>query len=117
MYSYVLCRSIHVTDTQAGVDLDSGKAASKIIALEWHTLSVDEVCTRLGVSDKLGLGQDMAARRLQRDGKNVIKPPPTNWSKKIFVAFLGGFAPLLLAASIICFVAWYVLESRTTLSF
>ncbi|KAK7054487.1 hypothetical protein VNI00_003685 [Paramarasmius palmivorus] len=48
----------------------------------------------------------MVARRQKRDGKNVIKPPPNNIAKKIFICTFGGFGTLLLGASIICFIAW-----------
>lgn len=32
----------------------------------------------------------MAARRLAKNGKNVISPPPTNLPKKIFFYIFGG---------------------------
>jgi sodium/potassium-transporting ATPase subunit alpha len=65
----------------------------------------------------------MAARRLARDGKNVISPPPNHIFRKIFFYIFGGettlnehqcslftgnsgFGSLLMVASIICFVAW-----------
>ncbi|KAL0576968.1 hypothetical protein V5O48_005010 [Marasmius crinis-equi] len=99
--------SIHVTDTQNVPDKQSKDAAVKeLSALEWHTISVNEVCTRLGVSEKAGLDTPMVQRRQKRDGKNVIKPPPNNIAKKIFVATFGGFGGLLLGASIICFISW-----------
>ncbi|KAJ8078261.1 hypothetical protein PM082_000467 [Marasmius tenuissimus] len=100
--------SIHVTDTQGGqADIHAKDAAVKeLSALEWHTLSVNEVCNRLGVSEKAGLDTPMVQRRQKRDGKNVIKPPPNNIAKKIFFATFGGFGGLLLVASIICFIAW-----------
>ncbi|KAJ7438708.1 hypothetical protein B0H11DRAFT_1752553 [Mycena galericulata] len=72
----------------------------------WHTLSVDETCTRLGVSEKRGLDADIAARRLAKNGKNVISRPPKNLARKIFFYIFGGFGSLLFFASIICFIAW-----------
>jgi len=58
--------------------------------LEWHTLSASEVCTRFGVSEKVGLDAPMAARRLAKNGKNVIRPPPKQLAKKIFFYIFGG---------------------------
>ena len=58
--------------------------------MQWHTLDIIEVCTRLGVSDKTGLDVPMAARRLAKNGKNVITPPSKNYAKKIFFYFFGG---------------------------
>ncbi|KAF9263793.1 calcium ATPase [Marasmius fiardii PR-910] len=100
--------SIHVTDTQAGGQSISTKdtAVKDLSTLEWHTLPVNEVCNLLGVTDKAGLDLPMVARRQKRDGKNIIKPPPSNLGKKIFFGFFGGFGSLLFGSSIICFIAW-----------
>ncbi|KIM77897.1 hypothetical protein PILCRDRAFT_11576 [Piloderma croceum F 1598] len=99
--------SIHVTDTKEGFNNPKGqKQITDISALEWHTLSATEVCTRFGVSDKVGLDGPIAARRLAKNGKNVITPPPNRWLSKIFWYIFGGFGSLLFVASIICFVAW-----------
>jgi magnesium-transporting ATPase (P-type) len=65
-------------------------ASSDLSELEWHSLSVNEVCLRLNVSPKSGLDSNMAARRLRKNGKNVISPPPNNLLKKIFFYFFGG---------------------------
>ncbi|KAF9078729.1 hypothetical protein BDP27DRAFT_1441123 [Rhodocollybia butyracea] len=69
--------------------------------LEWHSLSADEVATRVGVSPKTGLDAPMAARRLSQNGKNVISPPPRNLTKKIFFYFFGG--PLTFTTLIVIF--------------
>jgi len=42
------------------------------------------------VSDKVGLDPQMAARRLEQNGKNVISPPPKHLAKKIFFYIFGG---------------------------
>ncbi|KAF7984332.1 hypothetical protein HWV62_15333 [Athelia sp. TMB] len=99
--------SIHVTDTKEGKsDYKGKKNVQDLSALEWHTLSSAEVCTRLGVVQNLGLDSPMAERRLHQNGKNVISPPPKNLAKKIFFYIFGGFGSLLFVASIICFLAW-----------
>ncbi|KAJ7124432.1 hypothetical protein C8R44DRAFT_980707 [Mycena epipterygia] len=100
--------SVHVTETQeAGTDLSKGKGnARDLSAITWHTLSAAEICTRLGVSEKRGLDAAMAARRLAKNGKNVISRPPNNLARKIFFYIFGGFGSLLFVASIICFIAW-----------
>lgn len=85
---------------------------------------------RLGVSPTAGLDPEIAARRLSKDGKNIITPPRTNWFTKvrsarrlpaqmkllmgtrftaqIFWYFFGGFGSLLTVAAILCFIAWCV---------
>ena len=45
---------------------------------------------------------------MQTNGKNQITPPKNNMLRKVLEWLLGGFGSLLLAASIVCFVAWYV---------
>ncbi|KAF9068133.1 hypothetical protein BDP27DRAFT_1266640 [Rhodocollybia butyracea] len=99
--------SIHVTDTKEGrPDKSTQKDVSDLSELEWHNLSSDEVATRVGVSPKTGLDTPMAARRLTKNGKNVISPPPRNLPKKIFFYVFGGFGSLLFLGGIVCFVAW-----------
>ncbi|KAJ7713561.1 E1-E2 ATPase-domain-containing protein [Mycena metata] len=98
--------SIVVTETQeGGIDYKKGNVKD-LSEVTWHVLSAQEVCTRLGVSDTRGLDADIAARRLAKNGKNVISKPPRNLAKKIFFYIFGGFGSLLFVASIICFIAW-----------
>ncbi|BGP49912.1 hypothetical protein JCM10450v2_005817 [Rhodotorula kratochvilovae] len=103
--------SIQVTESRAApkTPAAAGPKAQDIEAissLDWHTLSPDAVCQRLGVAPKAGLDKDMAARRLAQDGKNAISPPNKQWAKRIFLYFFSGFGSLLFVASILCFVAW-----------
>ncbi|KAJ7499936.1 hypothetical protein FB451DRAFT_1385591 [Mycena latifolia] len=113
--------SIHVTETQ-----EQGTVASKgnvkglppscvatpwltspdLSDVTWHALPAAELCTRLGVSETRGLDATIAARRLAKDGKNVISRPPSNLARKIFFYIFGGFGSLLFVASTICFIAW-----------
>ena len=76
--------------------------------MDWHKITAEEALTRLGVSPKVGLDKPQAQRRLQQHGRNVISPPKSNILRKIFGWVFGGFGSLLLIASIICFVAWYI---------
>ncbi|BGO93751.1 hypothetical protein NBRC10512v2_006066 [Rhodotorula toruloides] len=104
--------SIHVTESRAEPKLveKAKRKASKdiddIATLDWHKLSIDELCQRLGVAPKSGLDKMMAAKRLAKDGRNVLSPPRTNWFAKIFWYFFGGFGTLLFVSSILCFIAW-----------
>lgn len=82
-------RSIHVTESRAEPKLveKAKRKASKdiddIATLDWHKLSIDELCQRLGVAPKSGLDKEMAAKRLAKDGRNVLSPPRTNWFAKV----------------------------------
>ncbi|KDQ57331.1 hypothetical protein JAAARDRAFT_194477 [Jaapia argillacea MUCL 33604] len=102
--------SIHV-ETKASTD--QGKAGETrrvavkdLVSLDWHKISADETLQRLNVSPKTGLDTAQAHRRLQTNGKNVISPPKSNIIRKLLEWVLGGFGSLLLAASIVCFIAW-----------
>ncbi|PPQ70421.1 hypothetical protein CVT24_013171 [Panaeolus cyanescens] len=105
--------SIHVeTRTEPLPDPGEKKAEKRTLALkdlttlDWHKLSTEEVLNRLGVSPKTGLEKEQAARRQQQHGKNVISPPKSHLFRKIMGWLFGGFGSLLLAASIVCFIAW-----------
>ncbi|KAN0129017.1 sodium-potassium ATPase [Lactarius tabidus] len=74
--------------------------------LDWHNVSIDEALRRLGVSPKTGIDASQAQRRAARHGPNQISPPPSRMLRKVLGWFFGGFGSLLLAASIICFLAW-----------
>lgn len=77
-------------------------------SLDWHKITVDNAIQRLSVSPKTGLDADQAQRRLAANGKNAISPPPNRMIRKVLGWIFGGFGSLLLAASIVCFVAWLV---------
>ena len=85
--------------------------------MDWHIISVDEVLRRLAVSLQTGLDDAQYRRRLTAYGKNVIPPPPNRILRRIAGWIFGGFGTLLLAAAIVCFIAWYVSESMSFPSF
>ncbi|KAG7443354.1 uncharacterized protein BT62DRAFT_921869 [Guyanagaster necrorhizus] len=103
--------SIHVEETKEGRTDANAKPQvhtfpPEIADLDWHELETLEVLTRLGVSEKSGLDWPMVSRRLAKNGKNVITPPPKNLPKRIFFYIFGGFGGLLCVASIVCFLSW-----------
>lgn len=63
------------------------KNVEELLVAEWHTLSPEDTCTRLGVSPVVGLDSAMAARRLAKDGRNILTPPPKNLPKKYGLLF------------------------------
>ncbi|KAF9554795.1 sodium-potassium ATPase [Agrocybe pediades] len=82
------------------------KAVKEISSLDWHKISTEEALSRLSVSPTTGLEKAQAQRRLETYGKNIISPPPSNVFRKVVEWILGGFGSLLLAASVVCFIAW-----------
>ena len=53
-----------------------------------------------------GLDTAQAVSRVSEYGRNAISPPPSNWLRKFFNYFFGGFCSLLWFASIICWISW-----------
>jgi Cation transporter/ATPase, N-terminus len=75
--------SIRVTETvDHGVEPTKGHV-QEIAELQWHKISVDEVIERLGSSAMTGLDENLAQLRLQRNGKNILSPPPTHRFRKM----------------------------------
>ncbi|TBU64935.1 sodium-potassium ATPase [Dichomitus squalens] len=102
--------SIHVETHTSPVDGDAvpmrKNAIKELVALDWHIISVDEALQRLSVSPQTGLDTTQVSRRQQQYGKNAISPPKSNMLRKVLEWVMGGFGSLLLAASVVCFIAW-----------
>ena len=73
----------------------------------YHAVDVDAVAKLLATDVTSGLTSVAAAAALKTHGRNILSPP-AEWplpAKFIFSMF-SGFAPLLWAAVIVCFVCW-----------
>ncbi|KAK0127351.1 hypothetical protein ONS96_006900 [Cadophora gregata f. sp. sojae] len=81
-------------------------AAKELGDLDWHTITPEDVYSRLSVSPTQGLSSEQAKRRLTEYGKNVPSPPPTHYFQAIFGYFFKGFGSILLVGSILVFVSW-----------
>lgn len=84
------------------------------VSMDEHTVSLDELCTRLQTSPESGLTNEQAKEFLARDGPNALTPPKTTpeWIKFCRNLF-GGFAILLWTGGILCFFAYGILAVRT----
>jgi sodium/potassium-transporting ATPase subunit alpha len=73
----------------------------------YHAVDVDTVASLLGSSVTVGLSAAAAAAALKKHGSNVLSPP-RDWplGVKFIFSMFSGFAPLLWAAVIVCFVCW-----------
>uniref|UniRef100_UPI00295314E4 sodium/potassium-transporting ATPase subunit alpha-4 n=1 Tax=Panthera onca TaxID=9690 RepID=UPI00295314E4 len=72
-----------------------------------HKLTLEELSTKYSVDLTKGLSPKKAQEILNRDGPNVLTPPPTvsEWVKFCKQLF-GGFSILLWMGAILCFVAY-----------
>lgn len=74
--------------------------------LDWHTISPQEIYTRLSCSPKQGLSSEQANRRISQYGKNIPSSPPTHYLRTIFGYLFKGFGSILLVGAILVFIAW-----------
>ncbi|XP_004688431.1 PREDICTED: sodium/potassium-transporting ATPase subunit alpha-4 isoform X2 [Condylura cristata] len=74
-----------------------------------HKLTLEELSTKYSVDLTTGHSSKNAEEILNRDGPNVLTPPPTTpeWLKFCKQMF-GGFSLLLWTGSILCFVAYSI---------
>ncbi|KAJ1914482.1 hypothetical protein IWQ60_008792, partial [Tieghemiomyces parasiticus] len=91
---------------QEGIDL--GDADTEV---DFHKLDLHELATLFGTSTATGLEAPAAAKRLDRDGRNLITPPKSNYFLKLLGYCIGGFGLLLWFGAIICIIAWRPLGS------
>lgn len=106
--------SIHVAESRNVDSTETAdlKAAAKkddqdyFSNLNFHELGVDQICQQLNVSKEQGLSDSAAANRLQRDGRNTLPKPKTNYWKKILGYVFGGFCSVLWIGVIIFFICW-----------
>ncbi|KAG2133798.1 uncharacterized protein EDB93DRAFT_1254697 [Suillus bovinus] len=86
--------------------------ADAISSIDAHLLSVDEVYTRYSSHPTVGL-ELAAVRRRERDGKNIISPPPTVYWKKLLNYVFGGFNFLMWIAFILTIISYQPLGPPT----
>jgi len=72
--------------------------------LGWHKASIDEMLQGLAVGRKTGLKAAQVQRRAAHFGANRISASRT--LRKVVGWVFGGFGNLLLAASVVSFIAW-----------
>ncbi|KAL9936732.1 hypothetical protein V8E36_004800 [Tilletia maclaganii] len=82
------------------------QALKALSELEWHSLSVKEVLSRLSASATTGLDSEQVKRRLALYGPNKMSKPPSPWFRKLVSYVFGGFGTLLLGAAILTIIAW-----------
>ncbi|KAJ5096959.1 hypothetical protein N7456_007680 [Penicillium angulare] len=80
-------------------------------SLDFHTIPQDKICQEFNVDPRFGLSVEAAAKRLQRDGKNIIAHHRENYLKKIFFYVFGGFCSVLWVGVIIFFICWQPLSN------
>ncbi len=87
---------------------------SELSSLDWHTITPEELFSRLSTEPSRGLSDEQIKRRFAEYGRNVPSPPSTHHFKTIFGYFFKGFGSILLVGSILVFVCWKPLGEPPT---
>ncbi|PMB63776.1 Potassium-transporting ATPase alpha chain 1 [Beauveria bassiana] len=96
----------------AALGLKKEKADEDYFAnLKYHELSTDLIAQQLNVSRTDGLSDSMVANRQQRDGRNTLPKPKTNYWKKVLGYVFGGFCSVLWVGVVIFFICWKPLSN------
>lgn len=69
-------------------------------------MDINAIYQRFSTSPVQGLSHDAAAKRLQRDGPNVLPSRRENYLKKLAGYIFGGFCSVLWVGAIIFFICW-----------
>lgn len=81
-------------------------AAAELGDLEWHTLSTNEVETRLSTSRIKGLSKEDANMKAKEFGKNIPSKPPSDLLSRVFGYLFGGFGSILLIGAILVTITY-----------
>ncbi|KAG6816182.1 hypothetical protein H0H87_008056 [Tephrocybe sp. NHM501043] len=74
--------------------------------LTYHTDDVERLCKLFGITPERGLDKAVAARNIQRDGKNTIAQAKPRYIWKLLGYLFGGFCSILWVGVIIFFICW-----------
>ena len=79
--------------------------------VDFHTLPILQLCQQFNVSPELGLDAPVAARRLERDGRNIIVQKQPKYFWRLFGYVFGGFCSILWVGVVIFFICWQPLSN------
>ncbi|KAG6869423.1 hypothetical protein C0995_003189, partial [Termitomyces sp. Mi166 len=79
--------------------------------LTYQNVSVEKLCGMFGTTADHGLDNVVAARNIQRDGKNTIAKKKPKYLWKLISYLFGGFCSILWVAVIIFFICWQPLST------
>ena len=81
-------------------------AAAELGDLEWHTLSVNDVETRLSTSLIQGLSKEQVDLKQKEFGKNAPSKPPSDLFSRVFGYLFGGFGSVLLIGGVLVTITY-----------
>lgn len=81
-------------------------AAAELGDLEWHTLSINEIETRLSTSLIQGLSKEQVELKQKEFGKNTPSKPPSDLFSRVMGYMFGGFGSVLLIGGILVTITY-----------
>jgi len=100
--------AINETKEQERVEALRAKkdAAAELGDLEWHTLSINEIETRLSTSLIQGLSKEQVELKQKEFGKNTPSKPPSDLFSRVMGYMFGGFGSVLLIGGILVTITY-----------
>jgi sodium/potassium-transporting ATPase subunit alpha len=81
-------------------------AAAELGDLEWHTLSINDLETRLSTSLAQGLSKEQVELKQKEFGKNTPSKPPSDLFSRVMGYMFGGFGSVLLVGGILVTITY-----------
>jgi sodium/potassium-transporting ATPase subunit alpha len=81
-------------------------AAAELGDLEWHTLSINDIETRLSTSLIQGLSKEQVELKQKEFGKNTPSKPPSDLFSRVMGYMFGGFGSVLLIGGILVTITY-----------
>jgi len=81
------------------------------LKVTFHLDPIQKLCQSFNVSPEHGLDAAVAARRLQRDGRNTMTQKRPRYFWKLLTYLFGGFCSILWVGVIFFFVCWRPLSN------
>lgn len=100
--------AIEETKEQERVEAVRAKkdAAAELGDLEWHTLSINEIETRLSTSLIQGLSKEQVELKQKEFGKNTPSKPPSDLFSRVMGYMFGGFGSVLLIGGVLVTITY-----------
>lgn len=102
--------SYAIEETKEKVRVDAvktkGDAAADFGDLDFHTISVNDLQTRLSTSLVQGLSREQVENKTKEYGKNMPSKPPGDLLSRLFGYAFGGFGSILLIGGILVTITY-----------
>lgn len=92
------------TELESCHNLD--ESSSKFTGITYHTDLASKIADDFSSNLETGLSSSLYDANFKKYGQNVQSKPKSQFLRKCFMYFFGGFGSLLLSAGILCIISW-----------